>query len=157
MPPSRSPMYNTACARTAHGQRTLSSALTSSSVVGRCRSNTQSVMEVLVSGTRTARPFSLPCTAVRQYWARQYSSRGVQRRPVLFHGVGAQGPSAYYSGGLEFTTSSKAHLELREDKGDGGGAPGGRGGQVHEPGPAEPVHHVTSHSLLAWHREALVA
>ena len=41
--------------------RTLSSLLTSSSVVLRFTSNTQSVMEALVSGTRTARPFSLPC------------------------------------------------------------------------------------------------
>ena len=39
---------------------TLSSALTSSTLVLRATSNTQSVMEALSSGTRTASPFSLP-------------------------------------------------------------------------------------------------
>ena len=37
--------------------------LTSSTVVGRATSNTQSVSEALSSGTRTARPFSLPSSS----------------------------------------------------------------------------------------------
>ena len=46
--------------------RTFMSALTSATVVGRDTSNTQSVMLLLVSGTRTARPFSLPWGDNRQ-------------------------------------------------------------------------------------------
>ena len=42
-----------------HG-RTLSSAFTSSTEVPRFTSNTQSVIEPFSSGTRMARPFSLP-------------------------------------------------------------------------------------------------
>lgn len=45
----------------ARARRTLSSAFTSSAVVGRATSKTQSVMDALVRGTRTARPLSLPC------------------------------------------------------------------------------------------------
>ena len=40
-----------------------SSAFTSSGLVARLTSNTQSVMDELVSGTRTARPFSLPLSS----------------------------------------------------------------------------------------------
>lgn len=46
---------------TQHAQHTLSSTLTSAALVSRATSNTQSVIDALVSGTRTARPLSLPC------------------------------------------------------------------------------------------------
>jgi len=40
-----------------------SSAFTSSGLVARLTSNTQSVIDELVSGTRTAKPFSLPLSS----------------------------------------------------------------------------------------------
>lgn len=138
-------------------KRALKSALTSSAVVLRLTSNTQSVMEPLSSGTRMASPLSLPLRSAGKGQGRQRAGANA----VLVHNLadcccpfhpgrdkqpGQAVPVAMQ--GLLVSTRAREHPRLAphrpgggrtwEDEGDGGGAARGCGRQVDQRGACAP-------------------